>query len=215
MATIFYNIYRFFNERIWLLQLISILSLTICVVIAGRTDITLDGKTVPSGEIVSAFTGTGAVRGSIAISFILIVSAYLLFRRKAAAILVVLPVIFGSVLALAITTIITGNFPLRMLFALPFITGIGIAWSVILFGNFHRSRSIPFSIKDVSSPLFICGTALALSLVPFIKSDDQSLRSLSLFTALSLGAVILFTLLVSVHLLKITRYKSTTGDYRT
>ncbi len=126
----------------------------------------------------------------------------LFFRNKLIIFLIVLPVAFGAVFALAILYLLKGQVSAIALGAGSVILGIAINYSMHFLTHFKRERSVENVIRDLTAPMLIgCITTVGafISLV-FVKSE--ALHDFGLFAGFSLVGSVLFTLIVLPHLLK-------------
>jgi 1-acyl-sn-glycerol-3-phosphate acyltransferase len=137
----------------------------------------------------------------LALSGIVLVLS-LFFRNKLIIFLIVLPVAFGAVFALAVLFLMKKEVSAIALGAGSVILGIAINYSMHFFTHYKRERSIEHVIRDLTAPMLIgCITTVGafISLI-FVKSE--ALHDFGLFAGFSLIGSVLFTLVVLPHLLK-------------
>ena len=213
MATFFFNLYRYFSERQWTLQFTIFVITVICAISASHMNILNQDGTV-SPNIFSANLELRPFAGTGAIIIVLVISAFLLFRRKRTALFVMVPTLFGIIFAFGVIAMIRQSVSSNVMHAMPFSTAVGIAWSLLIFGNFHRSQSINQTVRDTAPPLFICAAAGILPMLYLFLGQDRIMGDILLFLILSLTGIILFTVIASMQIIRATGYETAIRDYR-
>ncbi|HNX57919.1 MAG TPA: hypothetical protein PKK43_02390, partial [Spirochaetota bacterium] len=213
MATFFFNLYRYFSERQWTLQFTIFVITVICAISASHMNILNQDGTV-SPNIFSANLELRPFAGTGAIIIVLVISAFLLFRRKRTALFVMVPTLFGIIFAFGVIAMIRQSVSSNVMHAMPFSAAIGIAWSLLIFGNFHRSQSINQTVRDTAPPLFICAAAGILPMLYLFLGQDRIMGDILLFLILSLTGITLFTVIASMQIIRATGYETAIKDYR-
>jgi 1-acyl-sn-glycerol-3-phosphate acyltransferase len=113
------------------------------------------------------------------------------FRKKRAALIVLIPVVYGAIFSLAAVYLIRGRLSVIALGTGSVILGIAVNYSLHVYNHYRHTRDMQEVIRDLAAPLTIgsftsIGGFLCLE---FVKSE--MLRDLGLFAAFSLiGAAI-------------------------
>ncbi|PWT71040.1 MAG: glycerol acyltransferase [Bacteroidetes bacterium] len=135
----------------------------------------------------------------------LIVFITLYFRRKRAAVLILIPVIFGALFSLSAIYFIKGNISVIAMGAGSVVLGVAVNYSLHLFNHYRHTRNIREVIRDLSMPLTVGSftTIGGFLCLEFVQSE--MLKDLGLFAAFSLIGAALSTLIFLPHLIATPR----------
>ncbi len=130
---------------------------------------------------------------------LLIVFIGLYFRKKRAPVVIMMPVIFGGLFALALVYLLKGHISMVALGAGSIILGIAVNYSMHAFNHYKHIPDMRQVISDVASPMTIgsfttIGGFLCLMLLP-----SPLLNDMGLFAALSLIGATLCSLIFLPH----------------
>ncbi len=142
----------------------------------------------------------------IAILFLIIIIT-LYFRRIYAFPILLLPVAFGALNAMAFLAIFKGNISVITLGIGSVMLGIIIDYSLHVFTHYRENGNMEHTLQEVVSPLITtCGTnVLAFSCLLFLSS--KLMNDIGLFVAVSTLTAALFSLIFLPHFLG-KKYKS-------
>ena len=132
---------------------------------------------------------------SIIVALVLIVIVLLLYFRKISALLLILvPVFFGALLALALIVLFKGTLSAIAVGASSAIFGIAVNYSLHFLVHYKEVKSVPTTLKDIAFPMIIGSitTVGAFLSLLFVKSD--ALQDFGLFSALTLLGTLIFVL---------------------
>lgn len=138
---------------------------------------------------------------SITIVLLLALTLYV-FRRKRAPILLMLPVAFGGIFGLAMTTLIQGSISVIALGAGAIILGIAIDFSVHFMSHARNHPDMEENVKTLVFPLTLGAFTTIAAFYALRFADAPVLRDLGTFASFSLLGASLFTLIFLPHLLK-------------
>ena len=129
---------------------------------------------------------------------LLVVFIGLYFRKKRAPVVIMLPVVFGGLFALAFVYLLKGHISMVALGAGSIILGIAVNYSMHVFNHYKHIPDMRAVISDVASPMTIgsfttIGGFLCLMLLP------SPLNDMGLFAALSLIGATLCSLIFLPH----------------
>lgn len=121
------------------------------------------------------------------------------FRKKRAPFLILVPVIYGVVFALAAVYFVKGSISVIALGTGSIVLGIAINYSLHIFNHYRHTRSIGQTIKDLVFPLTIGSftTVAGFFALQFAASD--MLKDLGLFAGFSLIGAALCSLIFMPH----------------
>lgn len=137
------------------------------------------------------------------ISLFLLITYF--FRRPGIFFLMVLPVIFGAVTALAVLYLIKGTVSIIAIGIGSMLLGITIDYSLHVFTHYRSVRNVRQVIKDLTAPMFISGITTAISFLCLYWIRSEALHDLGLFAALSVVLAAVFALIILPILLPNTR----------
>jgi 1-acyl-sn-glycerol-3-phosphate acyltransferase len=126
------------------------------------------------------------------------------FRKKRAPLLIMVPVAFGALFALALIYAIKGSLSVIALGTGSVILGIAVNYSLHVFNHYRHTKNMEQVIADLTMPLTVgslttIGGFLCLEFV-----ESAMLRDLGLFAALSLVGASLCSLIFLPHLVTIS-----------
>lgn len=139
------------------------------------------------------------VTQGIAVIFIIFFVAWY-FRKKTAPILMLLPVVFGALFALAIIYLIKGKISVIALGTGSVVLGIAINYSLHVFNHYRHTKDMKAVLQDLSMPMTIGSftTVGGFFCLQFVHSE--LLKDIGLFAALSLIGASFFSLVYLPHL---------------
>lgn len=154
---------------------------------------------VSAGNAMQLRKDTFFTQGITIIFLILFIGFF--FRRKRAPLLILIPVAFGCLFALAAVYLIKGSISVIALGSGSVILGIAVNYSLHLFNHYRHTKSIRETIRDLSLPLTIGSftTIGGFLCLEFVQSE--MLKDLGLFAAFSLIGASFCTLVFLPHLI--------------
>ena len=138
-------------------------------------------------------------QGITVVFLVLFIGFY--FRKKRAPFIILVPVVFGALFALALLYFIKGKISVIALGTGSVILGIAVNYSLHVFNHYRYTHSIRQVITDLTMPLTVGSftTIGGFLCLQFVKSD--MLKDLGLFAALSLTGASLASLIFLPHLI--------------
>jgi uncharacterized protein len=129
----------------------------------------------------------------------LVVFIGLYFGKKRAPFIILIPVLFGALFALAAIYFIKGSISVIALGTGSVVLGVAVNYSLHVFNHYRHTRSIPDVIKDLTLPLTVGSftTIGGFLCLEFVESD--MLKDLGLFAAFSLIGASLCSLIFLPH----------------
>lgn len=121
------------------------------------------------------------------------------FRRKRIPFIMMLPVVFGGLFAIAVIALTKGSISSIALGAGSIVLGIGINYSLHFFSHYRHSRSIPETIADLVSPMTVGSITTVGSFFSLTLLQSQILNDFGLFAGWSLIGATIFTLVFLPH----------------
>lgn len=142
------------------------------------------GTAVAVGNAVQLRKDTLVTQGITIIILILFLALY--FRRIFAPVLILVPAIIGSLLALAVLTLTKGSISVIALATGSIILGIAVNYSLHVFNHFRHQPNMEEVLRDLAHPMTIGSitTIGGFLCLQWVQSD--MLRDLGLFAAISL-----------------------------
>lgn len=136
----------------------------------------------------------------ITVLFLMVFIGYY-FGKKRAPVIILIPVLFGSLFALAAVYLIKGGISVIALGGGSIILGVAVNYSLHLYNHYRHNHDIPQVIRDLTMPLTVGSftTIGGFLCLEFVESD--MLKDLGLFAAFSLIGASLATLVFLPHLL--------------
>jgi uncharacterized protein len=117
------------------------------------------------------------------------------FRKKRAPFLILIPVVFGALFALAFTYVIQGSISIIAIAAGSIILGIAVNYSLHFLVHAEHTRSARDTIKDLVHPMTVGSATTVLAFLSLQFVNASVLQDLGLFAALSLVGAALCTLI--------------------
>jgi uncharacterized protein len=131
----------------------------------------------------------------------LLVFIGLYFRKKRAPFIILLPVLYGALFALAAIYFLKGSISVIALGTGSVVLGVAVNYSLHVFNHYKHTKSIPQVIRDLTMPLTVGSftTIGGFLCLEFVESD--MLKDLGLFAAFSLIGASLCSLIFLPHLM--------------
>lgn len=130
------------------------------------------------------------------------------FRRKRVPFIMLLPLVFGSLFALAIIAVTKGSISSIALASGSIVMGIAINYSVHFYIHFRHCRSNTETIGDLLMPLTVGSITTVGSFFSLMLVKSQVLNDFGLFAGLSLLGAAFTTLIILPHFLPDTSTES-------
>lgn len=137
---------------------------------------------------------------SIAITVLAIVIT-LTFRRKRAMLLIIMPVVFGAIFALAIISVLGLQLSLIAVGASATVLGVAMSYSIHMVTHSLHAHSIEDIVSDMSYPMTIGSITTIGAFVGLAFTESKILHDLGLFSSFALLGTILFCLIFLPHFL--------------
>lgn len=125
------------------------------------------------------------------------------FRNKYSAVLVLLPVIYGSIFSLSIISLVKGTISLIAVGAGSIIFGIALSYSIHLLSHTIHSKDIREVVRDLAYPLTVGSFTTIGAFAGLMFTSSEILQDLGLFASLTLIGTTLFVLIFLPHFIKI------------
>jgi uncharacterized protein len=136
----------------------------------------------------------------------------LFFRRKRVPVIMMLPVVFGGLFAIAVIALTKGSISSIALGAGSIVLGIGINYSLHFFSHYRHSASIPETIADLVSPMTVGSITTVGSFFSLTLLQSQILNDFGLFAGWSLIGATIFTLIFLPHFTPQQKEESTNHE---
>jgi len=141
-------------------------------------------------------------RASLLITLILVAAVIIFaFRRKSAVFLILLPVLFGGIFALAGMSLIQGRVSAIAVGAGSAILGVALSYSIHVFCHSLHSTSVEEVIRELSYPMTIGSFTTIGGFAGLMFSSSTVLYDFGLFSCLTLIGTTLFCLIFLPHFL--------------
>lgn len=156
---------------------------------------------VSAGNAQQLRKDTLFTQGITVVFLILFIGLY--FRKKRAPLLVLIPVAYGALFALAAIYFLKGSISVIALGTGSLVLGVAVNYSLHVFNHYRHTGDIRQVVKDLSFPLTIGGltTIGGFFCLEFAKSD--MLKDLGLFAGFSLIGAALSSLIFLPHFIGI------------
>ncbi|RAJ02601.1 1-acyl-sn-glycerol-3-phosphate acyltransferase [Chitinophaga skermanii] len=130
---------------------------------------------------------------------LLVVLIGLFFRKKRAPLLIMTPVVFGGLFALAVVFLLKGSISIIAMGAGCVVLGIAVNYSLHVFNHYRHLPDIRLVIKDLATPMTVGSftTVGGFLCLQFVKSP--MLKDVGFFAAFSLIGAALFSLIILPH----------------
>ena len=148
-------------------------------------------------------------RASLIITLILTGAVIIfVFRRKSAIFLILLPVIFGGVFALAFMSMIQGTVSTIAVGAGSAILGVALSYSIHVFCHSLHSHSVEGIIRELAYPMTIGSFTTIGGFAGLMFSSSTVLYDFGMFSCFALTGTTLFSLIFLPHFLILRPGKS-------
>lgn len=132
---------------------------------------------------------------------IIIVFIALVFKRKRSILLLLLPVIFGGLFALALMYAIKGSMSAIALGAGAVVLGIALSYSIHMLAHQNHVRTVPQLIRELAYPLTVGSFTTIGAFFGLLFTSSRLLQDFGLFSALTLVGTTFFCLVYLPHFL--------------
>jgi 1-acyl-sn-glycerol-3-phosphate acyltransferase len=139
---------------------------------------------------------TLSIAAMIIVGFILLV-----FKRKRAVLLILLPVAYGGLFALFIVALLKGSISAIAIGAGSIILGVALSYSIHMVAHQNHVSSIRQLIREIASPLTIGSFTTICAFLGLLFTDSELLQDFGLFAAMSLIGTTIFCLIFLPHFL--------------
>lgn len=170
------------------------------------------GTAVAVGNAVQLRKDTLLTQGITLLVLVLFLALY--FRRFFAPVLILVPAIMGSLLALAVLALTKGSISVIALATGSIILGIAVNYSLHVFNHYRHQPDMEQVLRDLAHPMTIgsittIGGFLCLQLV-----QSEMLRDLGVFAAISLLGASLSSLIFLPQLIAVQATSNKTSNQR-
>ena len=147
---------------------------------------------------------------TLALALILIIPLlYLSFRNKLSLLYIILPPLFGALLALAIIAITQNSISVIAIGAGTVVFGIALSYSVHIISHNNHIKDAREIIQDLAYPLTVgCFTTIA-AFVALMFTKSSLLQDMGLFASLTLIGTTIFSLIFLPHFLRFNNQNKT------
>lgn len=146
---------------------------------------------------------------SIAVSLCLIIIVLGLFFKKPAPLyMIMIPVIFGGLFAIALLFILKETISAIAIGAGSAIFGIAINYSLHFFVHYKDTNDIETTIKDLSSPMITGSITTIGAFISLMMVSSNSLHDFGLFAAFTLIGSLVFVLIAVPQILSRSRERA-------
>ncbi|MGN6493316.1 MAG: 1-acyl-sn-glycerol-3-phosphate acyltransferase [Agriterribacter sp.] len=132
----------------------------------------------------------------------LVVFIGLYFRRVAAPLLIMIPVVFGALFSLTVIYFLKGSISVIAVGTGSVILGIAVNYSLHVFNHYRHTRSIEKVIDDLAFPLTLGGVTTIGGFFCLNFAASDMLKDLGTFAGFSLIGASLCSLIFLPHLIK-------------
>ncbi len=127
------------------------------------------------------------------------------FRRKRVPFIMMLPVIFGGLMAVAAMALFRGSISGIALAAGSIVLGIAINFSLHFFNHYKHCGSIKDTISDLLEPMTLGSFTTVGSFFSLVFLKSQILNDFGLFASISLTGATIFTLIFLPHMVPLQK----------
>jgi 1-acyl-sn-glycerol-3-phosphate acyltransferase len=159
------------------------------------------GSTVVSLGNAMQLRKDALITQGITVLFLIIFLA-LYFRKKRAPVLILVPVLFGSLFSLALISLIQGSVSVIAIGTGSIVLGIAVNYSLHVFNHYRHVPDMEQVISDLSFPMTIGGLTTVGGFLCLQFTASAMLRDLGLFAAFSLIGAALASLIFLPHLIR-------------
>lgn len=147
---------------------------------------------------------------SVAVVLIVVVLT-LVFRRKRTLVLVIAPVIFGGLFALAGVSLIGQPLSLMAIGAGAAVLGVALSYSIHMLTHNLHTHSIEELIADMAYPMTVGSITTIGAFVGLIFTNSKLLSDLGIFASLALVGTLVFSLIFLPHFIKAEEHETRSG----
>lgn len=141
------------------------------------------------------------VTGLVAL-FIIIIFISLVFKRKSAIPLIIVPALFGSLFALCLIFFIKGTISAIAVGSGSIVMGIALSYSIHMLAHQNHVNYVPQLIREIASPLTIGSFTTIGAFAGLLFTSSDLLRDFGLYASLVLIGTTMFCLIFLPHFLK-------------
>ncbi|NDV60704.1 1-acyl-sn-glycerol-3-phosphate acyltransferase [Bacteroides sp. 519] len=141
------------------------------------------------------------VTGLVAL-VIIIIFISLVFKRKSAIPLIIVPALFGGLFALCIIYLIKGNVSAIAVGSGSVVLGIALSYSIHLLAHQNHVSTVQQLIREIAYPLTVGSFTTIGAFVALLFTSSELLRDFGLYASLVLVGTTLFCLIFLPHFLK-------------
>ena len=129
----------------------------------------------------------------------LLLLVWLFFRKKRVPFVMMLPVLFGGLFAVACIFFIKGNISSIAIASGSIVLGIALNYSLHFFSHYKHCKDIRQTLSELYLPLTLGGFTTIASFLALMLLESSILNDFGLFAGLSLCGAALFTLIFLPH----------------
>lgn len=167
------------------------------------------GTAVAVGNALQLRKDTLLTQGITVLFLIIFLALY--FRKAAAPILVLVPAIFGALLALAFIAVFKGSISVIALGTGSVILGIAVNYSLHVLNHYRHEPDMEKVLRDLAHPMTIGSITTVGGFLCLQWVESDMLRDLGLFGAISLVGAALFSLVFLPQLITTKKSKPVHG----
>ena len=168
------------------------------------------GTAVAVGNALQLRKDTLLTQGITVIFLIIFLALY--FRKATAPLLVLLPAVFGALLALAFIAIVKGSISVIALGTGSVILGIAVNYSLHVLNHYRHEPDMGKVLRDLGHPMTIGSITTVGGFLCMQWVESDMLRDLGLFGAISLIGAALFSLVLLPQLI-VTKHSNKTPQH--
>lgn len=139
---------------------------------------------------------------SILALIIIVVFISLVFKRKSSIPLILAPVVYGALFALALISVIKGEITIVAIGAGAAVIGIALSYSIHMLAHQNHVTNVEQLISELAYPLTIGSFTTIGAFFALVFTNSGMLRDFGLFASLTLIGTTLFCLIFLPHFLK-------------
>jgi 1-acyl-sn-glycerol-3-phosphate acyltransferase len=133
---------------------------------------------------------------------ILLLFFILVFRRLRVVLILLFPVIFGTILALAVLVLLEGSISAISLGIGAVLLGINVDYGVHYFAHYRNNPSVKTTLHEVSVPILLGSATTAIAFMCLYVVRSEALNQLGLLAAISVVLTTVFVLIFMPLFLK-------------
>ncbi|MCQ2228902.1 MAG: 1-acyl-sn-glycerol-3-phosphate acyltransferase [Bacteroidales bacterium] len=149
-----------------------------------------------SGQVKRDETVTVTI--SLALTAVVI---FMVFKRKRAVLLIILPVCYGALFAFAFTSMLGMQLSLISVGTGAMVLGLAMSYSIHMLTHSLHSESIEQLVSEMAYPMTVGSITTIGAFVGLIFTDSKILQDLGIFAAAALVGTLLFCLIFMPHFL--------------